>query len=195
MWYLHRAQPDEGALGLAALKGHPLLARGLVTGLIGAGVVAVWFLLLDVAGGHPLRTPAALGAALLFGASNVGAIQPNLGLVAAYTAVHVAAFAVTGALFVAVAEQIERAPAFVLLAGMAAIVLEAVAVAALPLDAGGRQPARLDLLSVHPCRHGPAVRALPDAAHAHVRGLRGSNAVRRAAPLHQAARRRGRRAG
>src|SRR5438093_542218 len=40
MWYLHRAQPDEGALGLAALKGHPLLARGLVTGLIGAGVVA-----------------------------------------------------------------------------------------------------------------------------------------------------------
>src|SRR2546426_7210954 len=36
--------------------------------------------------------------------------------------------AVTGTLFVAVAEQIERAPAFVLLAGMAAIVLEAVAV-------------------------------------------------------------------
>src|SRR5439155_1236549 len=73
--------------------------------------------------------------ALVFGASNVGAIQPNLGLVAAYTAVHVAAFAVTGALFVAVAEQIERAPAFVLLAGMAAIVLEAVAVAALALGA------------------------------------------------------------
>src|SRR3989441_7725341 len=87
MWYLHRAQPDEGALGLAALKGHPLLARGLVTGLIGAGVVAVWFFLLDVAAGHPLRTPAALGAALLFGASNVGEIQPNLGVVAAYTVV------------------------------------------------------------------------------------------------------------
>src|SRR2546426_12455225 len=43
--------------------------------------------------------------------------------------------AVTGTLFVAVAEQIERAPAFVLLAGMAAIVLEAVAVAALALGA------------------------------------------------------------
>src|SRR6266516_3655500 len=105
MWYLHRAQPNEGALGLAALKGHPLLARGLVTGLIGAGVVAVWFFLLDIAAGHPLRTPAALGAALLFGASNVGEIQPNLGLVAAYTVVHVAAFAVTGTLFVAVAVQ------------------------------------------------------------------------------------------
>src|SRR3989449_9522035 len=135
MWYLHRAQPDEGALGLAALKGHPLLARGLVTGLIGAGVVAVWFFLLDVAAGHPLRTPAALGAALLFGASNGGEVQPTLGVVAAYTVVHVAAFAVTGTLFVAVAEQIERAPAFVLLAGMAAIVLEAVAVAALALGA------------------------------------------------------------
>lgn len=135
MWYLHRATADERALGLAALKTHPLLARGLVTGLLGAGVVAMWFFLLDVVAGHPLRTPAALGAALLFGASNVGAIQPNLGLVAAYTVVHVVAFAAAGTLFVAVARQIERAPAFVLLAVMAAIVLEAVAVAALALGA------------------------------------------------------------
>jgi len=49
--------------------------------------------------------------------------------------VHVVAFAAVGTLFVAVARQIERAPAFVLLAIMAAIVLEAVAVAALALGA------------------------------------------------------------
>jgi len=135
MWYLNRGERDARALGLAALRGHPVLTRGLVTGLIGAGVVAVWFFILDVAAGHPLRTPAALGSALLFGASNVGEIQPHLGLVAAYTVVHIAAFAVAGTVFVAVAEQIERAPALVLLAGMAAIVLEAVAVTALALGA------------------------------------------------------------
>src|SRR6266700_3029369 len=135
MAYLHRAERAQRPFGLGALKGQPLLAQGLVTGLIGAGVVALWFLMLDVAAGQPLRTPAALGAALLFGASNVAAIQVNLGIVAAYTVVHVAAFAVAGTLFVAVAEQIERAPAFVLLAGMAAIVLEAVVVAMLALGA------------------------------------------------------------
>jgi len=135
VWYLHRAGPEEGGLGLAALKGHPLLTRGLLTGLVGAGVVALWFLILDIAAGHPLRTPAALGAALLFGASNVEAVEPNLGLVAAYSVVHVAAFAVAGTVFVAVAQQIERAPQLLLLAGMAAIVLEAVAVTALALGA------------------------------------------------------------
>src|SRR6266542_1371991 len=135
MAYLHLAARDARPFGLGALKGHPLLARGIVTGMIGAGVVAVWFFALDVAAGHPLRTPAALGAALLFGASNVDAILPNPGLVAAYTVVHVAAFAAAGILFVAVAEQIERTPALILLVALSAIVLEAVAVAALALDA------------------------------------------------------------
>src|SRR5439155_474035 len=85
-----------GVFGVSALKGHPLLVQGLVTGLVGAGVVALWFFVLDLAAGHPLRTPAALGAALLFGASNVAAVQTNLGLVAAYSVVHVAAFVVAG---------------------------------------------------------------------------------------------------
>src|SRR5207249_112925 len=104
------------AAAIGALRLPPRLLLGVPFGLVAHGLVFC-------------------AGLLLFGASNVGAIQPNLGLVAAYTAVHVAAFAVTGALFVAVAEQIERAPAFVLLAGMAAIVLEAVAVAALALGA------------------------------------------------------------
>ena len=103
--------------------------------MIGAGVVALWFFVLDLAAGHPLRTPAALGAALLFGASNVAAVQTNLGLVAAYSVVHVAAFVLAGVLFVAIAEQIERTPALILLAAMAMIVLDAVVSAALALGA------------------------------------------------------------
>jgi len=133
--YLHRAAREQRPLGLAFLKGYPLLAQGVVTGLVGAAVVALWFLALDVAAGQLLRTPAALGAALLFGASNVAAIQVNLGIVAAYTAVHVAAFVVAGTVFVAVAEQIERAPVLIVLIAMAMIVLEAVVVAMLALGA------------------------------------------------------------
>ncbi len=135
MGYLHRAARDQHPFGLAALKGHPLLTQGLVTGLVGAGVVALWFFALDVAAGHPLRTPAALGAALLFGASNVASVDVNLGVVAAYTVVHVAAFVVAGVLFVAIAEQLERTPALMLLAAMALIVLDAVVGAALALGA------------------------------------------------------------
>src|SRR5213083_1834976 len=106
MWYLHRASQDQHPFGLAVLKGHPLLTQGLFTGLVGAGVVALWFFMLDVAAGHPLRTPAALGAALLFGASNAGTVEVNLGVVAAYTVVHLVAFFAAGVLFVAIAEQI-----------------------------------------------------------------------------------------
>ena len=135
MGYLHRAARDQHPFGIGALKGRPLLTQGLFTGMVGAGVVALWFFVLDVAAGHPLRTPAALGAALLFGASNVGTIDVNLGVVAAYTVVHVAAFVAAGVLFVAIAEQIERTPAFILLAAMALIVLDAVVSAALALGA------------------------------------------------------------
>src|SRR2546430_2626542 len=124
MGYLHRAARDQHPFGLGALKGHPLLTQGLITGLVGAGVVALWFFTLDLAAGHPLRTPTALGAALLFGASNVVAIDRNFGMVAAYSVVHVAAFVIAGALFVAVAEQIEPPPAFTPLAPLALIVLD-----------------------------------------------------------------------
>src|SRR5437870_1312573 len=135
MNYLHRAARDQHPFGWTALRGHPLLTQGLVTGLIGAGVVALWFLALDVAAGHPLRTPAGLGAALLFGASNATAVEINLGLVAASTVFHVVAFFLAGVLFVATAEQIERPPGLILLATMAMIVLDAVVVTALALGA------------------------------------------------------------
>lgn len=135
MAYLHWASRVELPLGLASLKAHPLLSRGLMTGLVGAAVVAVWFFLLDVTTGAPFFTPVALGSALLFGASNADSAALNLGVVAAYTVVHVIAFAVAGILFVAIAEQIERSPSFILLAILTAIVLESVVMASLVLGA------------------------------------------------------------
>lgn len=135
MAYLHRATRDERAFGLAALRGHPLMARGVVAGLIGAAAVAAWFFVVDAAAGDPLRTPGALGSALLLGASNVADVQVGFGVVALYTALHLAAFAVAGVVFVAVAEQVERAPTMLLLVVLAAILLEALGVAVLSLGA------------------------------------------------------------
>jgi hypothetical protein len=134
MAYLHRSARDDHPFGLAVLMRYPALTRGVITGLLGAVAVAAWFLVLDVIAGHPFRTPAALGSALLFGASNE-IVTINLGVVATYTVVHVIAFIAAGIVFVAIAEQIERSPSLVLVAAMTAIVLEAVVVTALALVA------------------------------------------------------------
>jgi len=134
MTYLHHASHSSMPIGLASLRQHPLLVRGLMTGLVGAAAVAVWFLCLDTLAGAPLITPVALGSALLFGA-NADSAAINIGVLAAYTVVHIFAFAVTGVIFVVIAEQIERSPSFILLAVLTAIVLEAVVVASLALGA------------------------------------------------------------
>lgn len=136
MAYLHRASHDERPLGLAVLRGHPLVTEGLVTGLIGAAAVAVWFLGLDIAAGEPLRTPAALGAALFLGAQSAADVEIGLGTVAGYTAVHAAVFAVVGIVFAWLVSQVERAPQFVVIVGMGVIILAAVAVPVMALTAG-----------------------------------------------------------
>jgi hypothetical protein len=134
MGYLHRAEHDPRPL-LPSLHNHPLLARGAITGLIGALVVAVWFFLLDVAGGTPFRTPAALGSALLLGGSSPAGVEVSVGLVAAYTVVHVGAFLIAGVVFVALAEQVERVPAMALLVLLTAILLEGLFLATLAVGA------------------------------------------------------------
>jgi hypothetical protein len=77
---------------------HPMLKEGVVAGLIGAAVIAVWFGIIDVIGGHPFHTPATLGRGLL---SVFGAISPDEGtatFVLVYTVFHFAAFAFVGLL-------------------------------------------------------------------------------------------------
>ncbi len=77
---------------------HPMLREGLVSGLIGALVIAVWFGVLDVANAHPLFTPATLGRGLL---SVFGAVSPDQGtltVVLAYSVFHFAVFMLVGLL-------------------------------------------------------------------------------------------------
>jgi hypothetical protein len=124
MGYLHLATRATTPLGLGVLREQRLIARGLVTGLIGAAAVAVWFLILDVARGQPFFTPAALGAALLLGATSPIDVQVTLPVVAAYTVLHLAAFAAIGVAVEWAAERIERAPAAFRAAVLAFVILE-----------------------------------------------------------------------
>lgn len=135
MAYLNRSLHSPVPLGLTVLARYPQVSRGVVTGLIGAASVAVWFFLLDVVMGHPFATPGALGSALLFGASNAEGAAVNLGVVAAYTVVHLVAFAAAGVMIVAIAEKVENSPSFVLLAVLTLIVLEGLVLGTLTLGA------------------------------------------------------------
>ena len=75
---------------------HSNAREGTITGLIGAGLVALWFLIFDLSAGAPFRTPNALGKILFRGdfGPGVHAIVP--GIVAGFTVVHVVLFALMG---------------------------------------------------------------------------------------------------
>ena len=70
--------------------------EGTYAGAIGAATVAVWFLILDLLQGHPLRTPSVLGQVLLFGERTPNLETVHFGAVIAYTAVHFGAFLLLG---------------------------------------------------------------------------------------------------
>jgi hypothetical protein len=93
---------------VARLRTHTL-REGVTVGLIGAAIVRLWFFIVDLAAGAPLRSPAFLGAALFDGARSE-AVIPTARLVG-YTAVHLAGFVVLGlgvAGFFALAEREKR---------------------------------------------------------------------------------------
>lgn len=129
MAYLHRASRSESRLGLASLAERPLVRDGVITGLVGAAAVALWFLVVDIMASIPFYTPAALGSAILLGASSPAEVRLNFGVIGAYSFLHLFAFCGVGVAFAWGAERIERAPGFWLLALMAFIVVEGLFVA------------------------------------------------------------------
>jgi hypothetical protein len=83
--------------------------EGIVAGLVAAGAVAIWFLLLDAVAGRPFGTPRLLGesVASLFGGT--GGASATL-YVLGYTVFHVIAFTVAGMVVSAVVNQAEEEP-------------------------------------------------------------------------------------
>lgn len=73
--------------------------EGIVAGVIGAAVIALWFLILDTINGRPLYTPSVLGTALFGGReglSSPGSLAISLDMTLMYTWVHMLAFCVIG---------------------------------------------------------------------------------------------------
>jgi hypothetical protein len=86
-----------------------IIADGIVAGLIGGAVIALWFLVFDAARGHPLETPALLAAALQHGAREPIALTGTAWLlVGEYTIAHFAAFAIIGLIGALLIDASER---------------------------------------------------------------------------------------
>jgi hypothetical protein len=75
-----------------------LLLEGVIGGLLGATLVAVWFLVYDAARGAPFRTPTLLGSAAFEGVQYPQATPFSTGLVVQYTVLHGVVFALFGIL-------------------------------------------------------------------------------------------------
>jgi hypothetical protein len=79
---------------------------GAVAGLAGAAILAGWFLVVDQALGAPFRTPAMIGSAL-FGMEG---LESSPGLIALFSVIHFATFAVAGVILAWALSKLDRAP-------------------------------------------------------------------------------------
>jgi len=91
-----------------------VLREGVVAGCLGAAVVAVWFLLFDLARGKPLMTPALLGAAVFYGVNTPIGLQITLGPILGYTVLHGLAFIALGIVAASLIAASEREPALII---------------------------------------------------------------------------------
>jgi hypothetical protein len=108
---------DDAPFARTASHSHALLREGITVGMIGAGAVALWFLLVDLLGGRPLHTPALLGA-VLSGAPDAALAADGdgrVGLAALYTLFHLIAFGALGVLATFLVHRAERTPSLIAL--------------------------------------------------------------------------------
>ncbi|MGH7466856.1 MAG: hypothetical protein ACRENP_02620 [Longimicrobiales bacterium] len=114
MAYLHATGPGTVVSWRDVLREHRIIREGLIAGVVGAVVVAAWFLVIDLVQGRVLFTPAALGSAVFLGARSAADIQVNVPMVLAYTGIHLAAFLGTGFIASALISEAEKDPPMLL---------------------------------------------------------------------------------
>src|SRR5439155_452935 len=111
-----RASRDERSATIrasTAMAGEPrsVLREGIVAGLIGAAVVALWFFVYDIARGTAFRTPTLLGAFVFFGIQTPTGLDPAPGLILGYTVLHGLAFIAFGVIAASLMAMSDREPA------------------------------------------------------------------------------------
>jgi hypothetical protein len=92
----------------------PLVREGVIVGVIGATIIAVWFFAIDLIGGRALFTPATLGRGILRLFGPIEAQPSTALLVLIYTVVHYAAFIVIGLIVSMIVNVANREPSILL---------------------------------------------------------------------------------
>jgi len=89
-----------------------ILEDGVLSGIMGAAAVAVWFLVLDAVRGQPFFTPSLLGNVLFLGKGVQEVTSVSAVMVFAYTGLHGLLFLGSGILITWMFSQVERNPQF-----------------------------------------------------------------------------------
>ena len=113
--HLHWVSTEPGMVGMMSfLQAHDVTRRGIIAGLLGAIVVAAWFLIVDSLLREPLYTPSALASVLFGGGVNPDPVDIQPGPVVAYSLVHLTFFIVFGVALAGIASKVEAFPPLVL---------------------------------------------------------------------------------
>ena len=102
----------------------PFLKEAVTVGLLGAGTVAIWFFLVDLIAGAPLRTPGILGSVLFLGISSPDDAVISLFTVGLYSLLHGAVFFLVGIGTTVLVRAADRAPSVLALFIVLTIVLQ-----------------------------------------------------------------------
>ena len=105
--------------------GAAILEDGVLAGLIGAVVVAVWFLVLDSVHGAPFATPSLLGRTVFLGGSAEQASTDPI-LVFAYTGMHGLLFLIAGVTLAWMVLQFEKNPQFGMVLALLFVLFESI---------------------------------------------------------------------
>jgi hypothetical protein len=89
-----------------------VLEDGILTGIAGAAVVAIWFLILDMARGHIFFTPSLLGSVVFLGQRPDEVISVNPFIIFAYTGLHGVLFLIAGLVIARMFALFEHNPQF-----------------------------------------------------------------------------------
>ena len=112
--YLQWRSGEAGVAGIwNQFLAQKTVREGIIAGLIGAVVVAVWFLIVDMVTVQPLFTPAALGAVIFKGAISMDQVVIEPGIIVSYSLMHFAGFIIFGVILSALVTQAERFPPLV----------------------------------------------------------------------------------
>lgn len=95
------------------MESHSPIREGTIAGIIGASIVALWFLMVDSIAGRPFFTPAVLGASLfdLLGEGFGG--RGLFAHVAAYSVIHFGAFIIIGIVVAKLMNVLDRKPSWI----------------------------------------------------------------------------------